>query len=390
MRDTSRSADGQAWCLSSSSSPLVSIVLPTYNGSRYLDGSIASCLSQSYNNIELIVVDDCSTDATPDIVKAWSEKDVRITIVTHERNKKLPGALNSGFARARGEYLSWTSDDNLYRPDAIERMVSALRDRPDVSVVYAGYAVIGDSGEVLNTEPARKPSDLVLGNIVGACFLYRTEVQDAVGPYDETVFLAEDYDFWLRAAQRFQFMALNADLYFYRQHQHSLSASRCIEFSSAYCKAVARSLPYFESAAPEYQGRFHFKHGVHLFAAGQVSEARDALRRSVEELKTLETWPGFAVNQLIYTHGGELRDERSLLDLLDLVPSLDGRARSTIVSSLHVVSCFKAHRERNPSRVRFHFAQAVRHNPACLGNRGLLKAVAQACLGRMGRGRTGR
>ena len=382
MRDTSPSTDDRARRLSS---PLVSIILPTYNGSRYLDASIGSCLNQSYGNLELIIVDDCSTDATPEIIREREAKDARIKVITHERNRKLPGALNSGFSQARGEYLSWTSDDNLYHPEAIERMVGALRDRPDVSVVYAGYAVIGDSGQVLNTEPARKPSSLVLGNVVGACFVYRKEVQDTVGPYDETIFLAEDYDFWLRAAQRFQFVALSTELYFYRQHQQSLSASRCIEFSSAYCKAVAKSLHYFESAAPEYKGRFHFKYGVHLFAAGQIAEARDSLRRSVEELKTLETWPGFAVNQLIYTQGGELRDEPSLLSLLDLVPGLDGRARNKIVSWLHVVSCFKAHRERNPSQVRFHFAQAVRHNPACLGNRGLLKAAAQACLGRTGR-----
>jgi hypothetical protein len=238
---------------------------------------------------------------------------------------------------------------------------------------------------VLNTEPARNPSSLVLGNVVGACFLYKKEVHDTVGPYDETIFLAEDYDFWLRAAQHFKLMALDTELYFYRQHQQSLSASRCIEFSSAYCKAVAKSLPYFDAADPEYKGRFHFKHGVHLFAAGQVADARDSLRRSVEEFKTLETWPSFAVNQMIYTHGGELRDERSLRSLLDLVPGLDGRARNTIISWLHVVSCFKAHRERDPSRVRFHFMRAVRHNPACLGNRGLLKAVAQACVGRTGR-----
>lgn len=382
MRGTSPSAGDRARALSS---PLVSIVLPTYNGSRYLDASISSCLNQSYSNIELIIVDDCSTDATPDIIRKRAAADGRIRAVTHERNRKLPGSLNSGFSQARGEYLSWTSDDNLYQPHAIERMVSALLDRPDASVVYAGYAVIGDMGQVLNTEPARKPSSLVLGNVVGACFLYRREVQDTVGPYDETIFLAEDYDFWLRAAQRFQFMALDTELYFYRQHQQSLSASRCIEFSSAYCKAVSKSLNYFESAEPEYKGRFLFKHGVHLFAAGQVAEARDSLRRSVEEFKTLETWRGFAVNQMIYTHGGELRDKLSLLSLLDLVPSLDGRARSTIVSWLHVVACFKAHRERNPSQVRFHFAQAVRHNPACLGNRGLLKAVAQACIGRTGR-----
>lgn len=382
MRVTPPLADDQA-CGPSDS--LVSIILPTYNGGRYLDDSISSCLNQSYGNLELIIVDDCSTDSTPDIIRKRAAGDARIRPVTHETNKKLPAALNSGFSQARGKYLTWTSDDNLYQPDAIERMVKALSCQSDVSVVYAGYSVINDAGQVLNTVPALQPSHLVLGSVVGACFLYTKAVQDKIGPYDESIFLAEDYDFWLRAAQHFQFAALDSDLYSYRQHQGSLSASRCIEFSSAYCKAVAKSLSYMESADPELKGRAYFKRGVHLFVAGQIVEAQTILKKSVEECKTLEAWPGFALNQLIYTHGGELRDEASLFRLLDLVPGLNGRARGKIVSWLHVVASFKAHRERNPSQVRFHFVRAVRHNPACLGNRGLLKIFAQACVGRTGR-----
>lgn len=378
MRATPLSGDDQA------SGPLVSIILPTYNGARYLDASISSCLEQSYRNLELIIVDDCSKDSTPDIIRKRAAQDPRIRPVTHETNKKLPGALNTGFAHARGEYLTWTSDDNLYQPDAIARMVKALDGEPDVSVVYAGYAVINDAGQVLNTMPAKQPSQLVLGNVVGACFLYRKSVQDAIGPYDESIFLAEDYDFWLRAAQQFQFAALDSELYSYREHEGSLSATRCIEFSSAYCKAVSKSLSYVASSAADLKGRFHFKHGVHLFAAGQVVEAREALRKSVKEYNTLNAWPAFAVNQLIYTHGGELRDAASLRSLLQLVPGLNALARAKIAASLHVVASFKAHREGNPSQVRFHFARAVRHNPACLANRGLLKIFAQACLGRTG------
>jgi hypothetical protein len=209
-------------------------------------------------------------------------------------------------------------------------------------------------------------------------------VQETVGPYDETIFLAEDYDFWLRAAQHFQFAAIDSELYSYREHQGSLSASRCIEFSSAYCKAVSKSLSFLESTDVDVQGRFHFKHGVHLFAAGQVNEARAALQKSVKEFNTLKAWPRFAMNQLIYTHGGELRDADALRSLLRLVPDLDARSQATIESSMHVVACFKAHREGNPSQVRFHFGRAARLSPASLVNRGLLKIVAQAYLGRTG------
>jgi glycosyltransferase involved in cell wall biosynthesis len=385
LRGTPPSADTQP---EQPSGPLVSIVLPTYNGSRYLDASISSCLNQTYSNIELIVVDDCYTDSTPEILRKRAAEDARVRVITHETNKKLPGALNTGFSWASGAYLSWTSDDNLYRPTAIEHMVNALSSQPAVSVVYAAYSVIDDAGQVVNTVPAARPSHLVLGNVVGACFLYTKAVQERIGPYDEAIFLAEDYDFWLRAAQQFQFAALDIDLYAYREHQQSLSASRAIQFSSAYCRAVSKSLSYFESSEPELKGRVLFKYGVHLFTAGHLDDARESIRRSVEEFKTLESWPEFAINQMLYTHGGELRDEASLRTLLDLVPGLDSRhglGRGKVVAGLHVVACFKAHRERNPSRVRFHFARAVRHNPQCLGNRGLLKIAAQACVGRTDR-----
>src|SRR5262245_61923913 len=95
--------------------PSVSIVLPTYNGSRFLAESIQSCLDQTYPDFELIIVDDCSTDVTPAIIAEFSARDSRVHTVRHEKNKKLPGALNTGMALSRGRFLTWTSDDNLYR-----------------------------------------------------------------------------------------------------------------------------------------------------------------------------------------------------------------------------------------------------------------------------------
>src|SRR3989338_10314783 len=104
--------------------PKVSIVLPTYNGARYLRQSIDSCLSQTYKNIELIIVDDCSTDETPDIVHSYN--DPRIRYVRNKTNQRLPRSLNIGFALTTAEYLTWTSDDNEFLPQAIETMLKVL------------------------------------------------------------------------------------------------------------------------------------------------------------------------------------------------------------------------------------------------------------------------
>jgi len=117
------------------SSPKVSIVLPTYNGERYLRRAIESCLEQTHQNIELVVVDDCSTDSTPEIIQSFA--DPRLVYLRNQRNQGLPRGLNIGFARTTGQYLSWTSDDNEYAPTAIEEMLRALRDSPDGEFVYA-------------------------------------------------------------------------------------------------------------------------------------------------------------------------------------------------------------------------------------------------------------
>jgi glycosyltransferase involved in cell wall biosynthesis len=104
--------------------PLVSIVLPTYNGSRYIQQSIDSCLNQTYSNIELIIVDDGSTDCTEQIINSYTDN--RIRYIQHQKNAGLPTALNTGVAHATGDYLTWTSDDNFYAPQAIETQLTFL------------------------------------------------------------------------------------------------------------------------------------------------------------------------------------------------------------------------------------------------------------------------
>src|ERR1043165_1952652 len=94
--------------------PVISIVLPSFNGSTYLSKSIDSCLSQTYSNLELILVDDASTDDTPRIMQQYAAQDSRVRVLQNATNRKLPASLNIGFRAARGRYLTWTSDDNLY------------------------------------------------------------------------------------------------------------------------------------------------------------------------------------------------------------------------------------------------------------------------------------
>ncbi len=202
---------------------LVSIVLPTYNGSRFLEEAIQSCLGQSYPNFELIIVDDASTDNTPEIIALYENLDSRIRSIRLTTNFGLPAALNSGFAMTRGELLTWTSDDNLYRPNAMSVLVDFMKANPQVDIVYTGFSFIDDEGRVVGSHPPLPSDELPYHNSVGACFLYRRLVYEKLGGYDTDASLVEDYDFWLRAFGSFTFHALPEYLYSYRIHAGSLS-----------------------------------------------------------------------------------------------------------------------------------------------------------------------
>ncbi|HDY67933.1 MAG TPA: glycosyltransferase [Candidatus Scalindua sp.] len=201
----------------------VSIVLPTYNGAKYIRQSIDSCLNQTYKNIELIIVNDGSTDGTPEIIRSY--EDGRIKYLTHEKNKGLPHALNTGFTKATGEYLAWTSDDNFYAEEAIEVMVRALHTNERVDFVYADYYFIDENNNISRSMCNPQPNMLNRGNCIGPCFLYGKKVCEETGDYDPEFFLVEDYEYWLRVRKKFKMKKINDCLYYFRLHPLSLSLS---------------------------------------------------------------------------------------------------------------------------------------------------------------------
>jgi glycosyltransferase involved in cell wall biosynthesis len=224
--------------------PLVSIILPTYNGSRFLDRAIQSIVNQTYSNWELIVVDDASADDTPDILRRYVISDQRIRSTRHSSNLRLPRALNTGFAQAQGDYLTWTSDDNYYRPEALNEMVGFLETHPEVDLVYTDFTQVDDEEKVVQCVNVAEPEALLQQNCVGPCFLYRRQVRDAVGDYSPDHFLAEDYDYWLRVSAKFILAPFHRDLYFYRLHKASLTHTQSEQtLHQAFYIALARNLP---------------------------------------------------------------------------------------------------------------------------------------------------
>jgi len=203
----------------------VSIVLPVYNGAHYLHESIESCLNQTHRNLELLLVDDCSTDQTPEIIKEYAESDDRIISIRNESNLHLPGSLNVGFRYSTGHLLTWTSDDNWYAPGAIEALARQISSTPDVGLVYSAFRHIDERGRV---DPRivylPPPSLLPFVNSVGPSFLYRREVYETIGDYNEKAEYREDYEYWLRVSKQFRLKRIHIPLYYYRRNPESMTA----------------------------------------------------------------------------------------------------------------------------------------------------------------------
>lgn len=252
--------------------PKVSIILPTYNGEKYLRESMESCLGQSFRDLELIVIDDSSsTDASR--VIAASFNDTRVKYFRHDKNKGLPEALNSGFSKASGEYLTWTSDDNTYTTDAIASMAAVLDSEPRTDMVFANCRFIDTEGKDIGLHKAGPVKGLYEQNNLGMCFLYRRKVYDTIGGYAPEAFLAEDYEYWLRAnAAGFRIKTLDKCLYTFRFHGSSLTG----RYKKDDILEVAQKMR--DKYIPAW--RSNYQRAMTAYHAGDLNKARALAKKS--------------------------------------------------------------------------------------------------------------
>lgn len=236
----------------------ISIVLPVYNGEDHISYSIESILNQEFDEYELIIVNDCSKDNTQKIIEEYAKKDRRIVVVNNEVNKKLPASLNVGFRLAQGKYLTWTSHDNAYKKYALGTMYKMMEENPNCGLVYCDYDIINEQGKVVRENKMGEPDDIVRGNVVGACFLYKKTVAEKVGEYDTNMFLAEDYDYWLRIYKETTIIHIKENLYQYRHHEKSLSATRLIDIKKQTARLWMKHIDFLVEKLKNRKDRFQF------------------------------------------------------------------------------------------------------------------------------------
>ena len=150
--------------------PLISIIIPVYNDERYIAGTIESCINQTFTNIEIVVVDDASTDKTPQTIKNYANNDKRIKIITHKQNKKTFAAINNGIMSASGKYVVVISGDDTFELNAMETFAKVIENNPEIDIVHYGRRVIAENGHVLKRHLVPKHAKLSNGAILNELF----------------------------------------------------------------------------------------------------------------------------------------------------------------------------------------------------------------------------
>ena len=215
--------------------PLVSVILPVYNGERFVKDTLESAQRQTYANFEIVVVDDGSTDRTWSLVKAIAAKDPRVRII-HQPNGGVASARNRGLAAARGDFIAPLDADDLWDPAKLEHQVRRIQEAgKETGMVYCWWVWIDEEGSVLDRSPEWRiegqTRDLLLQiNFTGNASvpLYRRSCLEAVGGYDTTLEDrggrgCEDWDVALKVAERFRVAVAPELLVGYRRLPDSMS-----------------------------------------------------------------------------------------------------------------------------------------------------------------------
>jgi glycosyltransferase involved in cell wall biosynthesis len=206
--------------------PQVSVIIPTYNRAHVLGEAIESVLSQTYDDLELIVVDDGSQDGTRDVVASYSS---RLTYL-YQENRGVSAARNRGIEQARGSYLSFLDSDDLWLKEKLYLQMECMKEHPEILICYTDEIWIRKGVRVNQMKKHRKYSGMIFEYCLPLCIvspssvLINRQLLDEVGVFDETLEVCEDYDLWLRISARYPIQFIEKPLIVKRGgHEDQLS-----------------------------------------------------------------------------------------------------------------------------------------------------------------------
>ena len=211
--------------------PVVSVITITYNRADMLKEAVESVLDQTYQEWELMVIDDGSTDETETLVQGYQMKESRIRYERYSHTG-LPGIAalrNRALREARGRLVAFLDDDDKWFPEKLKIQTSYLEQHPEIGLVYSPVHVVDGKGQYQKTRPVVPSSSYA--DLFEGCFIQissvvaRKEILIALGGFDETLESSRDYDLWLRTVRHYPFAYIGEPLAWYRLHPNAISSN---------------------------------------------------------------------------------------------------------------------------------------------------------------------
>ncbi len=264
-----------------SDTPLISVVTPTYNRADYLGEAIDSVLAQTYQHFEMLIVDDGSTDATPELMKRYAS-DSRIRYFQQE-NQGQSVARNRGIAESTGEYICFLDSDNAWLPEKLESSLAHLAANPGTDVVYGDCITIDEHGKEISRKNMTRFSGDITAKLLKDNFvsmnttMTRAEIIKSVGGFNPQDRYAEDYGLWLRVATRARFLYVPEYWAYYRVMEDQISSQK-VRRLYANQDVIEEFLSHWDHGLSEEQAkegrlRFYDRKTRTLSASGHISEA---------------------------------------------------------------------------------------------------------------------
>lgn len=213
--------------------PLISIVIACYNGQEYIEDAIKSVLQQEYQNFEVFIIDDASTDSSDQIIQAYLS-DARINYERNSKNKGEIATSNIALRKTKGDYVTFLDQDDFWLPTFLSRLVDKSREYPDSGLIYCDFNILDENKGTKKVIYNPNPLDpriflkkLFLNKMYIATYLQtaivRRECFDSLGYFDESLVGLVDYEFWLRVAGRYSMQRVGAPLVVKRLHDKNLT-----------------------------------------------------------------------------------------------------------------------------------------------------------------------
>lgn len=217
--------------------PLVSVIMPTFNHARYLSESISSVRNQSFQEWELIVIDNFSKDNTESIVREYERQDPQIRYFKYSNKGIIAASRNYGIQQAQGEFVAFLDSDDIWLPDKLTDQMSVFDMKKQTGLAYSKAVGFRDDGSLLHVMPKKVASGnvfyrLLKDNFIGcSTVVMRKSILDEIGNFDVSPELVsvEDYELWMRCTRNHSVVGIDKVLVKYRIHFQAVSSSREVE-----------------------------------------------------------------------------------------------------------------------------------------------------------------